>query len=117
MVLRADVVIVYFPFTDQPRKKRRPAVVVQADAYNRLIRKTIVAMVTGNLLRSQDPAHLFVDPKHPDGTSTGLRAPSLVSCNNPVTIDQDDIVQNLGHLSDVLQQKLDHCLKAALQLP
>jgi mRNA interferase MazF len=117
MALRGDVVIVYFPFSDQPTKKRRPAVVVQADVYNQLIAKTVVAMVTGNLARRNDPAHLFVDPATPEGASSGLRMPSLVSCNNLITIDQEDIVQTLGHLSDVLTQQLNGCLKAALDLP
>jgi mRNA interferase MazF len=117
MALRGDVVIVDFPFSDQPTRKRRPAVVVQADVYNQLIAKTVIAMVTGNLARRNDPAHLFVDPATPDGASSGLRMPSLVSCNNLLTIDQEDIINTLGHLSDVLKQQLNDCLKAALELP
>jgi mRNA interferase MazF len=117
MALRGDVVIVDFPFTDQPKRKRRPAVVVQADVYNQLIAKTVVGMVTGNLQRKNDPAHLFVDPTTPEGASSGLRAPSLVSCNNLLTIDQEDILKTLGRLSDVLKQELNDCLKAALDLP
>jgi mRNA interferase MazF len=117
MALRGDVVIVNFPFTDQPTKKRRPAVVVQADTYNRLITKTVIAMVTGNLARKNDPAHLFVDPATPDGGSSGLRMPSLVSCNNLFTVDQEDLISMLGHLSHTLEQQLNDCLKAALELP
>jgi len=117
MALRGEVVVVDFPFTDQPAKKRRPAVVVQADIYNQRIAKTVIAMVTGNLQRRNDPAHLFVDPSDPDGASSGLRAASLVSCNNLFTIDQEDIVRTLGQLSDVLRIKLNDCLKAALALP
>jgi mRNA interferase MazF len=117
MALRGDVVIVDFPFTDQPAKKRRPAVVVQADVYNHLISKTVIAMVTGNLSRQNDPAHLFIDPATPDGASSGLRMPSLVSCNNLFTVDQEDIVKALGHLSDTLIQQLNDCLKAALDIP
>jgi mRNA-degrading endonuclease toxin of MazEF toxin-antitoxin module len=111
------VVILDFPFTDQPSRKQRPAVVVQAEVYNKRIAKTVVAMITGNLQRRGDPAHLFVDPSTPDGASSGLRALSLVSCNNLVTVEQSDIVKTLGHLSDVLMAQLDGCLKAALELP
>ncbi len=116
MALRGDVVIVDFPFSDQPARKRRPAVVVQGDVYNQRIAKTVVAMVTGNLARINDPAHLFVDPATSDGASSGLRVPSLVSCNNLFTVDQEDILRTLGHLSDVLAHRLDDCLKAALDL-
>jgi mRNA-degrading endonuclease toxin of MazEF toxin-antitoxin module len=100
MTQRGDVVIVDFHFTDQPARKRRPAVVVQADTYNRLIAKTVIAMVTGNLARKNDPAHLFVDPATPE-----------------FTIDQEDIIKTLGRLSPVLEMKLDDCLKAALGMP
>jgi mRNA interferase MazF len=117
MALRGDVVIVDFPFSDQPTKKRRPAVVVQADVYNQRIAKTVIAMVTGNLARLNDPAHLHIDPASPDGASSGLRMPSLVSCNNLITVDQEDIINTLGHLSDPLIQQLNDCLKAALELP
>jgi mRNA interferase MazF len=117
MASRGDVVILDFPFTDQPARKRRPAVVVQADVYNQMIRKTVVAMVTGNMQRINDPAHVFIDPADPDGVSSRLRAPSLISCNNLFTIDQEDITTTLGHLSDPLKQKLNEALKAALELP
>jgi mRNA-degrading endonuclease toxin of MazEF toxin-antitoxin module len=117
MALRGDVVIVDFPFTDQPTKKRRPAVIVQADVYNQMIAKTVIAMVTGNLSRRNDPAHLFVDPNTAEGASAGLRACSLVSCNNLFTIEQGDVAITLGHLSHLLQQKLNDCMKAALELP
>jgi mRNA interferase MazF len=95
MALRGDVVIVDFPFTDQQGTKRRPAVVVQAEVYNRMISKSVIAMVTGNLKRIADPAHLFIDPQTSDGASSGLRAPSLVSCNNLFTVDQEDFVRTL----------------------
>lgn len=116
MTQRGDVVRVDFPFTDIPRRKKRPAVVVQNDRDNQKIRKTVVAMITGNLSRRGDPSHLLIDPSTPEGASSGLHGPSLVSCNNLYTLEQDCIQARLGHLSDVLKQKLDDCLKAALEL-
>ena len=44
MSRRGDVVIVDVPFTGAPGSKERPAVVVQADAYNNSIRKTVIAI-------------------------------------------------------------------------
>jgi mRNA interferase MazF len=117
MSARGDVVMVDFPFTDPARSKVRPAVVVQNDRDNQKIRKTVIAMVTGNLRRQGDPSHLFIDPADPDGASSGLSFPSLVSCNNLFTIEQDSIIRVIGHLSDVLKQKLNDCLKTALELP
>jgi hypothetical protein len=82
-----------------------------------MIAKSVITMVTGNLQRAADPAHLFVDPQTQDGASSGLRGPSLVSCNNLFTVDQEDVIRKLGHLSNVLKSKLNECLKAALEIP
>ena len=62
-------------------------------------------------------ASSVLDPSDPDGVSSGLSFPSLVSCNNLLTVDQNRIRQVIGHLSDVLKQRLNDCLKAALDLP
>jgi mRNA interferase MazF len=117
MTRRGDVVMVDFPFTDTRQSKVRPAVVVLNDRDNQRIRKTVIAMVTGNPRRRGDPSHLYVDPSTPDGASSGLSFPSLVSCNNLFTVEQASILQVIGHLSAVLEGQLNDCLKAALQLP
>jgi mRNA interferase MazF len=116
MSKRGDVVMVDFPFTDTGQTKVRPAVVVQNDRDNQKIRKTIIAMVTGNLRRQGDPSHVFIDPGTPEGGSSGLSFPSLVSCNNLFTIEQTSIIRVVGHLSDVLKQQLNDCLKAAMEI-
>ena len=74
-------------------------------------------MITGNLRRRNDPSHLLIDPHDPDGASSGLSFPSLVSCYNLFTVEQNSILQVIGHLSDALKPMLDACLKAALELP
>jgi mRNA-degrading endonuclease toxin of MazEF toxin-antitoxin module len=117
MIRRGDVVIVEIPFTDIAGAKKRPAVIVQSDAYNLSIRKTVVAIFTGNLRRSGDPAHLLVDPSTPEGAASGLSGASLASCYNLFTVEQNRIEQVIGHLSDVLKNRLNNCLKAALDLP
>ncbi len=116
MTRRCDVVVVDFPFTDSGQSKVRPALVVQIDRDNRKIRKTVVAMITGNIRRRGDPSHLYIDPLTPEGLSSGLTFPSLVSCNNLYSVEQASIVQVTGHLSDVLKSQLADCLKAALEL-
>lgn len=72
-------------------------------------------MITGNLRRRGDPSHLFIDPALEP--SSGLSYPSLVSCNNLLLVEQADIRQTIGHLSDALKLQLNDCLKAALELP
>ena len=106
--------MIAFPYTDASRSKVRPAVIVLNDRDNQRLRKTIVAMIAGNLRRRGDPSHVFIDPTAEP--SAGLRFPSLISCNNLLTAEQTDIQQTIGHLSDVLKQQLNDCLKAALGL-
>jgi mRNA-degrading endonuclease toxin of MazEF toxin-antitoxin module len=90
---------------------------VQSDIYNQKIRKTVVTIFTGNLRRKGDPSHLYVDPGTPEGANSGLNGPSLASCYNLFTVEQDRIEQVIGHLSDILKQQLNDCLKAARGIP
>jgi mRNA interferase MazF len=115
MNCRGDVVVVRFPYSNGG-SKIRPALLVQNDRYNSLLSKTIIAMITSNLRRTGEPAHLLIDPSTPEGAPSGLHSKSLASCNNLQTIEQTSITRRLGHLSDNLMQQLDACLKVALEL-
>jgi len=115
---RGDVVIVKIPFYDRPGSKDRPAVVVQCDRNNRRLMSTIVAGITTNLKRvSTEPTQFLVDPAAQEGASSGLSQPSAVKCENLFTVAQTDINSIVGYLSDALKQRLDQCLKAALDVP
>jgi len=118
MTRRGDIVIVNFPFVGGGGAKTRPAVVVQCDRLNLLIQNTLVAMITGNTsLVGKEPTQFLIDPSTADGQSSGLSYPSAVKCENLVTVVQADIYSMIGHLSDALKQRLNDCLKAALDLP
>jgi mRNA interferase MazF len=118
MSRRGDVIVVHIPYHDRPGGKDRPAVVVQCDRNNRRLLSTLVAGLTTNLKHvTTEPTQFLVDPSTPEGQSSGLSQPSAVKCENLYTVSQAAITQTLGHLSDPLMQKLDDCLKAALELP
>jgi mRNA interferase MazF len=116
MIRRGDIVLVQLPFTDIPGNKVRPALVIQNDHDNQRLRKTVVAVITSNLRRLNDPSHLLINPAHPDGASSGLSAPSLVSCNNLSTVEQAHVVRTMGHRSVILLARLDGCLRSALEI-
>jgi mRNA-degrading endonuclease toxin of MazEF toxin-antitoxin module len=93
-------------------------VVVQCDRLNAQIDNTILAMVTGNVkLVGLEPTQFLIDPATPERASSGLNHASAVKCENLMTVSQADIVKTVGRLSNVLREKLDDCLKAALDLP
>ena len=52
---RGDVVLVRFPHPSGQRGKKRPAVVVQSDAYASTVSTVVVAEVTKNLTRRTTP--------------------------------------------------------------
>ncbi len=75
-------------------------------------------MITGNTrLTGTEPTQFLIDPATPEGASSGLSYPSAVKCENLATVAQVDIIDTIGHLSDILKQRLNDCLKAALELP
>ena len=114
---RGEVILVRFPHPSGLRGKKRPAVVVQSDAYAATVGTLVVAEVTSNLALANDPACLFIDVTTPEGQATGLLRNSVVSCLVLVTVYTDTVAQVLGALSPILAQNLDDCLKVALGLP
>jgi mRNA interferase MazF len=116
MTMRGDVVIVDFPFTGGGSKVR-PALVVQNDVDNLRLPKTIVAMISGNIKRAAEATHCLINPALPEGAASGLHGPSVVVCVNLYTMEQADILKTVGRLSSVVQQRVNDCLKASLELP
>ena len=112
---RGDVVTVRFPHASGARGKKRPAVVVQADAYAGVVKTVVLVEITSNLSLANDPACLFIDVTTAEGQATGLAHDSVISCLVFSTVFAA-VVQPLGTLSPALLQKLDDCLKAALGL-
>jgi mRNA-degrading endonuclease toxin of MazEF toxin-antitoxin module len=114
---RGDVLLARFPHPSGGRGKKRPVVVVQADSYNQVLRTLEVAEITKNVIMANDPACLFIDASTPEGHATGVLQDSVVSCLLMATIKADLVHQVIGVLSDAMKQKLNACLKTALELP
>ncbi len=94
---RGDIILVRFPHPTGIRGKKRPAVVVQADAYNQTMRTIIVAEVTKNLTMATDAACLIIDVNTSEGKATGLKRDSVVSCLLLATIDRDRVDPGARH--------------------
>jgi mRNA interferase MazF len=114
---RGDVVLARVPHTAGTRGKKRPAVVIQSDAYNATLRHIVVAEVTSNPRWMSDPACLPIDVSTPEGKSTGLHKNGVVSCLHLVTMSADRLGSPIGSLSPAQLQQLDDCLRTALGLP
>jgi mRNA interferase MazF len=97
-----------------PRTKS--ALVVQNDRDNTRMTKTIVALVTTNIGRAGEDTQYLIDGSHSDFASSGLYRDSAVNCSNLYTIRQADISRVIGKLSRETMERIDKCLKAALEL-
>jgi mRNA interferase MazF len=116
-VRRGEVVLVDFPYTSGTRSKVRPALVIQNDRDNARLVNTIVAQITGTTQRALEPTQVLVEVGTPEGRQSGLRFDSVVNCVNLVTLHKDKVLRVLGSLPNVLMQKVNDALKAALELP
>ena len=97
---RGDVLLVRFPHPSGGRGKKRPAVVVQSDAYNAALRTLVVAEVTSNLALAGDPACLLLDVSTPQGKATGLLTDSVISCLLMATVTRPCDERELCNPSD-----------------
>jgi mRNA interferase MazF len=113
-VRRGEVVRVDWPYSDRTGSKVRPAVVVQDDTLNALIADTVLLLVS-RTRRAVGRTEVLIDPAAEPGA--GQRYPSVVSCNNLLTIDQRFIHQVIGSLSPATMRRIELALKAALGLP
>lgn len=116
-VNRGDVVLVDYPFADATGSKVRPALVVQSDYNNGRIANTVVVMITRRKhMAASEPTQVLVDPRSPEGQTTGLLTQSAITCENLFTVNQRRIIRTLGRASDGLMRAVDDSLKAALDL-
>jgi mRNA-degrading endonuclease toxin of MazEF toxin-antitoxin module len=113
---RGDVVLVRFPHPSGVRGKKRPAAVVQSNAYAGKVATLVVAEVTKNIAMASDPACMMIDLSTPEGRATGLTMDSVVSCLLLATVDTYTIARVLGSLSEDMMRKLNICLKTAIDL-
>jgi mRNA-degrading endonuclease toxin of MazEF toxin-antitoxin module len=116
---RGDVVLVGFPFiaADQVQRKRRPAVVVQADRYNRGRDAVILAAITSTQRHRELPSKVFVARATPEGEAAGLRTDSVVDCQTLVTLPTSVVVAQLGRFPPQVMARIDTALADALGLP
>ena len=87
-----DIVVVPFPFTDRKAEKRRPALVVSSNEFNRGHRHSILAMITSA------PGEWPSDVTIRDWQEAGLSVPCKVRFKL-FTLDDDRVLRRLGTLA------------------
>jgi mRNA-degrading endonuclease toxin of MazEF toxin-antitoxin module len=96
-----DVVVVPFPFTDSPKTKRRPALVLsQKSDFGAIIEHSVLAMITS---QKNEPWPLDIAIKNKK--QSGLTAASVVRMKL-FTLDNRFILRRIGHLSKTDQEQV-----------
>lgn len=113
---RGDVVLVAFPFVygHEAQRKRRPALVVQSDRYNRRRDAVILAALTTAKAHRDLPCKIVITRDSVEGRRGGLRLDSVVDCQTLVTLPREEIVARLGRFSDAFMARVDTALADAL---
>src|SRR5947208_1853712 len=106
-VNRGDVVLTYVANVGSPGGKVRPALVVQPDHNNARLNETIIAAVTSNVSRVQEPTQLLIDVASPDGAASGLLHDSALRCERLHSIPQADVRRVVGTLPDAFMLQVN----------
>lgn len=92
--------------------KRRPVLVVQADAYNASNLTTVLAaVITTNTGLAAMPGNVFVP-----AAAAGLPRDWVVNVTALVTLNKDDLVDPAGEVPTVLMDDVDRGLRRVLDL-
>ena len=99
------------PLGSRPAKVR-PAVVIQADTYNRSRLNTVlVAVVTSNLLRASAPGNVLLEPHE-----SGLDQPSVVNVSQLATVNKTDLLERIHQLGPQSIRLIEAGLRQVLGL-
>jgi mRNA interferase MazF len=92
--------------------KRRPVLIIQADAFNASrLNTTLAAFITSNTGLAALPGNVFLP-----ATSSGLPKDSVVNVTALVTLDKTDLDVETGHLPPALMTDVDRGLRSVLGL-
>jgi mRNA interferase MazF len=110
--------LVSFPFVagGEAERKRRPALVVQSDRYNRRRAAVILVAITSNRMHRELPSKVAVNMDTAEGREAGLRLDSIVDCQTLVTVPREEIQIRLGRFSAAVMKRVDRALDDALGL-
>ena len=104
-----DIVLVPFPFTDQSTTKKRPAIVVSSEEYNRERPDIVLMAVTSQI----HPVAVFGEVTVNLWQQAGLIKPSVVK---PIftTVEKDLVLRKLGTMQHDDQTALNNAIHTIL---
>ena len=89
-----------------------PVVIIQSDSFNKSNIKTlIVALITSNLDRAAMPGNVALSKR-----ASGLEKESVVNVTQIFTVDETDLFEYVGTLSERKMEQIENGLRLVLSL-
>lgn len=106
-----DILLVPFPFTDQPTTKKRPTIVISSDRYNQSKLDILLIAVTSQVKTPLQFGEILIT----EWSNAGLLKPSVIK---PIitTIEQRLIIKKLGKLEATDIQALQILLQQIIEI-
>lgn len=111
---RGDVVLVWYPDSNQQTFKRRPALIVQSDQLATGLSQVVLTMITSNLARAGHPSRVLIAQAPPEGRASGLVSDSVIVTDNLATVLDKAVDRVLGSLPNM--SSVDAALRHTLGL-
>lgn len=108
---RGDVVLVPFPFSSQTGIKKRPAVIVSSDSYNRFSSDVVIMAVTSKKEKTLKSGEYVLE----DWKRAGLLKPSVIKLAL-ATVERTLVLKKLGRLSESDLARAENALSELLDL-
>lgn len=108
MYKKGTVVLVPFPFTDLSGNKVRPAVIVSDGKIGSDV--VVLFISSQSKLKAKNTISLKADDQ------SGVKTNSKIVCSKIATLEAKIILGELGHVTSVIQKKIDSELKKVFGL-
>jgi mRNA interferase MazF len=105
-MIKGDIILIPFPFTDLTGKKLRPAVILIETDYD----------LTVSFITTQFKWKESTDIKLFPTSSNGIKTPSLIRLSKIATVDKSLVIGKLGEIQQNDMAELNLKLKILLQL-
>lgn len=113
VLIKGDIVLVPFPFTNLAQTKLRPAVVLWVDPKGSDV---TLCFISSQNVASVASGEFVIDPSDAEFAGTKLKVTSKVRVTRIVTLERQLIQRRLGKLGTNQTQQLNAAMLQAFQL-
>jgi len=108
---KGEIVLVPFPFSDRSKMKKRPAVVISSDDYNKQSYDIIIMAITSRISKKPQTGECIIT----DWNRCGLLKPSVIK-PAVTTIENTIVIRTLGTLSTNDNNSVNETIRLLLGL-